>query len=622
MKPMPKLLSGAVPLAALLGGLVALYVAERALHDLARYVVLGLGALVVGSAVLAVLRINATEGDRRQAYKGLAIEYGVAVLAVALYFAGSLEWLPEGKVAAVAQVVWPALLVLALVPIVAMEMALFSMEAAPKVELWRVRFASRSARIVALAVIAFAGVNFTAAAWNRKIDLSYFKTTAAGTATLSIMKNLTKPLRFVLFFPTGNEVLEHVKDYVGSLARESDKVTVEIYDQALEPELARKLKVRNNGYLALLHEEKSESIKLDIDLEDARATLRELDAKVQEKLLRVLKPPRVAYFTTGHLERDYAPLGDDKRYGMADLRSLCESLGFTVKRLGLGEGLGSKVPDDAALVIVAGAIEPFLAEEKNSLQAYLDKGGRLLLLVDPDHGSTADDLTAMVGVKVSKALAAHERYLVRVEGRGESPYYLATNRAATHPSVLTLSRAGERLGVVLLGAGALTKLDKLPPEMKVTFTLRSMPDTWLDDNGNRVFDKATEKRGAPLDFGAAVERTIAAPAEEGEAAEKEAGKKDQPLMRAMVLGDADVAGDGIVRNQGNAYLFADGVRWLAGEEENAGTVESEKDVPIVHKKEEDTILFYGTSFLMPAVVLGAGLLVSRRRRPARKEVAS
>ena len=451
--------------------------------------------------------------------------------------------------------------------------------------------------------------------YGRKIDLSYFKTTKVGTATEGIVKNLTKPVRLVLFFPAGNDVLEQAETYARAVAALSDQVTVEVTDQALDPELAKKLKVRSNGYLAVVQDDKSETIRLDLDLENARGTLRELDAKVQEKLVAVVRARRIAYFTSGHLERDFSPAGDDKRLALGDLRTLAQNLGFGVRRLGLGEGLGQKVPGDAALVVIAGAVERFLPEERAALRTYLDTGGRLLLFVDPDTGDTLDDVAALVGAKVSKTLAAHERFLVRMEGRGESPYDLATNQFFNHPSVATLSRAGDRLAVVLLGTGVVTTVEPLAPDLKFTATLRSMPETFIDENGNRKLDKEGEKRWAH-DFAAAVERVIPAPADVPVEANAE-----PKAMRAIVVGDVDMVGDGILRNPGNAYFLSDALRWLGGQEDEAGTVESEKDVPIVHKKEEDALLFYGTSFLMPALVLGLGLVITRRPRAKKKEVA-
>jgi hypothetical protein len=420
---------------------------------------------------------------------------------------------------------------------------------------------------------------------------------------VKIVEGLTKPVRFVLFFPPGNEVLEHARGYVENLIETSDHASLDIVDQALDPDLARKLKVRDNGFLAIESYDRNETVRLGLDIENARGNLRQLDAKVQEKLLRVVRPARVAYLTTGHLERDYAPPSDDKRLAIRDFRDLLEMLGMQVKRLGAGEGLAREVPEDATLVVIPGPIEPFLPAERAAIADYMKRGGRLLVFMDPDHGTDDSDLMALFGLQVSEALVANERFIYRVRGRGESPYNLVTTRSSSHPTVTTLSRAAGRLGVLLMGSGAVSKVETPPADLKITLTLRSMAQSWLDENRNGKPDRDVEKQSA-LDFAAAVE-----------AGSKAEG--DKP-MRAVVVADADVAADGLIGNTGNQVFLADAVRWLVGDEDTAGTIESEKDVPIVHKKDEDTIWFYGTSALIPAGVLGAGLGIVRLTRRKRR----
>ena len=609
-KPAPSYL----PMGLLLGGLGALYLGERALDDMARYVVSGLGGLsLLASLGLALSRIKKSDGQRRTAAKRIVIEYGVGIVALLVYFllaSGTVA--ADGKLHTMLQVIWPAVLLLALVPAIAMEMAFLSMARAPELELWRIRFAGRGARIIALAIVAFAGLNFASNKWNSKIDLSYFKTTKPGTSTAAIVEHLTKPLEFVLFFNAGNDVLEQARDYTESLAGNNALATVKVVDQALDPELARDLRVRANGYLVLRSGDKSESIRIGMDLEDARSTLRELDAKVQESLLKVLKPPRVAYFTTGHGERDYSPQREDKRPGLRDFRKVLEMLGFKVKRLGLTDGLGSEIPGDASVVIIAGPTEPFLSEEREALIKYAKAGGRLFVFIDPDSVggemnrgtiATEDALLAELGVKVSEQLVANEQYQVRLKDSGPSPYNLVTTRATSHPSVEAVSGSGNRLAVVLLGAGKLSSIESPPAETKVTMTLRSMQKSWLDLNHNRKLDQDTEKEEA-IDFAAAIERPVTG--------------DNSDALRAIVVADADIAGDGVVPNPGNSYFLADGVRWLVDDEETAGTVESEKDVPVVHREDEDTIWFYGTSIIIPIIVLSAGLLISRKKQPKRR----
>jgi hypothetical protein len=68
------------------------------------------------------------------------------------------------------------------------------------------------------------------------------------------------------------------------------------------------------------------------------------------------------------------------------------------------------------------------------------------------------------------------------------------------------------------------------------------------------------------------------------------------------------------------------LNWFLGEEQIIGDTTSEEDVRVQFRKEEDALLFYGTSFGVPLPILGLGVWVSRRRRSqrvgARKEEKS
>lgn len=647
-------------------GLAAIYVAERSLSDTPRWTLDGIGALLLALALgVALTRVGSAWGrgdESRRSTLTAALAYGLALAAVGLYAlqAAFFQGAEHTTARTVLLVAWPALLLLGLAPALAIELALSTMAQSPVYELWRVKLASRAARVMVFAVVAFAGVNYAASQRNHKIDLSYFRTTEPSQPTLELVRGLSEPVRLVLFTTPGNDVGEEARTYLEGVARAGGSlVKLEVVDQALVPDLARELKVRQNGVIAVAKEGHSEILTLGVDMESARGTLRKLDAEVQERLLKMTRPPRTVYFTTGHNERDWMPAAADKRLGLSDFKALVDSLGFTTKRLGLGEGLGSEVPKDAGIVVIAGPTEPFLPAERDALRAWLDKGGRLLAFIDPDTGVTEDELLAPLGVKVSKTLIASEKARVRVTGRSESPYYFATNRFSSHPSVSTDSQNSSRLAVVVLGAGAIEKRSDAPADLRVVFTVHSLADSWEDKNGNSTFDAATEKQvarelavaiegtgkatkgtdkkadaGKPGDkkdakADAKTPATVTAKADaKAPKAEPAAGAKNdaapeakpvapppQPL-RAIVVSDADVIGNGILGNAGNAYLVADGLKWLAGDEQLAGKSTSEEDVAIVHKRDDDAVWFYGTSFAVPALVVVLGVGLSRKKRRA------
>ena len=74
-------------------------------------------------------------------------------------------------------------------------------------------------------------------------------------------------------------------------------------------------------------------------------------------------------------------------------------------------------------------------------------------------------------------------------------------------------------------------------------------------------------------------------------------------------------------NEANAILLIDAARWLGGEESFTGAISTAEDVKIEHTKQKDLVLFYSTIFGIPSLVLGLGLLVSRRGRTRPSPVA-
>jgi hypothetical protein len=87
----------------------------------------------------------------------------------------------------------------------------------------------------------------------------------------------------------------------------------------------------------------------------------------------------------------------------------------------------------------------------------------------------------------------------------------------------------------------------------------------------------------------------------------------------VVLGDSDVVSDMFLgRTVGNTYLLRDAARWLGGEEQITGAINTEEDVPINHTRRQDLVWFYSSIFAAPALVVGLGFFMNRRRRVARK----
>jgi hypothetical protein len=603
-------------------GMFLVYLGERVIEvgKLSLAVTLiGLAGVLIG-LVLRLLQARTATGAARVAEGWLALLTGALALALLFYFVNSgLTFQLTGhtleerwpRLSGVLGALWPSLLFCTALPVLFIEMSLATMKRAPVMDLNRVRAAMLSALGLGFALIFCFTASYIASERDLKVDLSYFRTARAGEATKKVVRSLDKPVKVYLFFPPANETREEVESYFADLTRESKQLIVEQYDHALYPAKARELGVTGNGIIVIARDTLREQIPMPLALETARTALRTLDQEVHKRLLAVSRPGRVAYFTHGHEERLLDQAGEtDRRATVRGLRDQLVDQGFAAKDLGLAEGLGTEVPNDASIVLIIGPRKPLLKEETAALLRYLDRKGRLLIALDPDSGVNLDDLLAPLALKYNPVTLADDKYFVASSYQRSDRTNIVTGAFSSHVSVSTIGRFGIRAPVALFGSGYLSKFDKgAVGIVNVDFTVHSQPSTWDDKNGNFEFDRDKEVR-AGYDLVAAVnKRNASALAPEDEA-------------RAIVLSDSDALSDALIpRSVGNSYLARDGIRWLGGEESISGVINNEEDVAVTHTRDQDKGWFYGSTLLAPALVLGLGFLMSRRRRSRPRKTA-
>ncbi len=597
-----------------LGGMLAIFLGER---------VLDVGAPRTVCTVLGVILVLAAIGSRamrqtvlppayRTPERALLLLYAVGAFAVLLYFLDSdllirisgrsLEQ-SMPKLSGVLGALWPALWLGATLPILFVELSLFSMAKAPVIELLRVRAALLSGVSIALALIFCFAISYIASERDGRVDFSFFRTARPGESTRKIVRALDKPVTVNLFFPPANEVREEVESYFSDLARESKFLNLQRWDQALHPAKARELGVSSNGVIVVARDPLKEQLSIPLELDRARGQLRSLDQEFQKRLLGVTRKQKVAYFTAGHDERSDFPSGteNERRMGIQALRSLLVDQGFEPKELGLGQGLGTEVPNDASVVLILGPGKPFLPEEIATLQRYIDKNGRILLALDPEPKLTFSELLGPLWLEYTPTPLAHESFHYPLTHQPSDRLNIGAQTYSSHASVTTLSRVHAPL--LLLGSGYLTRKEKTGSGIvNLDMTVRTEARTWADKNGDFNFNEGAETR-AVYDIAAAVTKRNASavqPEEEG---------------RVVVLGDSDCLTDQALRlNRGNSYLVLDLMRWLGGEERFSGAVNNEEDVPVAHTRKENTVWFYLSIVAVPAAVLGVGYVITGRRR--------
>lgn len=527
----------------------------------------------------------------------------------------------------------PILLGCSLLPVLAAQWAVGkggSAGALP-VDALRVRESSANALSLGFAGTALLLFGYVTTALDRTIDFSYFKTSQPGEAVREIVLSLEAPLQAAFFFPTVHPVKEEVLAYFQELARVTDRVVIEDYDRFSDPEAAADYGARRDGTVFLRVAGRTEQLDFPMQMVTARRELRVLDGHVQRVLLELARERRFAYLTTGHGElndpqgtveepdaeerrlqsmREGQQAALERQLPMQVLRGLLTGLNYTVRDIGLRQGLGERIPDDAAMVMILAPQTHFHPSEMNAIFEYVDQGGSLLVALEPGSDFRFEEFRDRLGIDYDPAVTLDdERHLPERYTIADRRLVL-TNRISTHPAVsLAGRRAGGRADLLLDGPGRVSAAEDVEG-LRTTMIINTFPTNYQDRNGNFQFDEDTEVQESH-GVAAAVESV------DGEDGVGGAG------LRALVYADADLFTDRILPFQLiNSAIVADGIRWLGREEALGGNVVSEEDVPIVHSRAENVIWFYSIILGAPLLVLGAGISVLYRRRRLRESDGS
>jgi hypothetical protein len=512
------------------GGLLLVFLGERPFGhlDSVRAVCTGAGALIVlAVTALRAWTMTASRGDRRRVERAL-LTCQIGVLSAVILYVLTTDWgrgligLGGLKDEALQRymvpmaVLWSIVMVVSLVPLLMIETSLgtarrsrFSIAdmrasevAAEALEAFRVREMAASGLTMALAASLLMVTCNIAEQRNVRRDLSYFKTSSPGESTINIASSVSTPIKVLLFFPEVNQVKNEVHGYLQALAAAGGRITVEEHDRLVSAKLALEHRVRTDGTVVFVHGDKWESVQLTVDPEkaqrlSARMELRDFDRQVNTALLKVVRARRKAYMVAGHgeLNDENSTWAFETGPAVRQLQNVLEALNYDVADLGMMEGLGNQVPDDADLVLLLAPRTQVSDEEMTALDDYLAGGGKMLIVLDPDTEVGLGRLEQRLGLKfVRTPITDDKNFYPRARTLTDRRIIL-TNHFSSHASMTTLSRSGPRNAILFLNSGSIENAE-VPRETapRRTFVIRSMPEAFADVNQNFAFDEGTEQR--------------------------------------------------------------------------------------------------------------------------------
>ncbi|MDE2907262.1 MAG: Gldg family protein [Acidobacteriota bacterium] len=467
---------------------------------------------------------------------------------------------------------------------------------------------------VALALGILVAVNYILSRQNVRWDLTAAQQYSLSDQTRRVLEELDAPISVLVFAREAE--FPGFRDRLDEYAYVSSQVNVEYIDVDRSPVRARQYEVQAYGTIVFDYEGRIERTTSNSEQELTNALIKAVEGE-----------ERTVYFVQGHGERD--PEGDD-RDGYRAVRDALGRDNFRVESVVLAQT--GEVPADATVMVVAGPSTDLLPAEADLLRAYLEGGGKLLLMLDPPD--TEDDppqpnLTALAG---EWGIELGTDVVVDASGVGQ---LLGTDAsvpvAATYPphaitdgfNLLTafpLARSvrpaiggvAGRTGVVVVETGA-----------------RSWAEADLSQlaTGEVTLDEDAGDVPGPVPIATVVSQTIEEPepapddedadgAADSSAGDTDADDDEPPLeARLAVFGDSDFASNSAVGIQGNRDLALNTINWLAQQENLIAIRPREpEDRRITLTADQQARVYWLSLLLLPGFIAGAGIYTWWGRR--------
>lgn len=236
------------------------------------------------------------------------------------------------------------------------------------------------------------------------------------------------------------------------------------------------------------------------------------------------------YFVIGHGERAISDSGKD---GYNAIRTLVEKANYETRELLLLRE--TRVPADASVVVMAGPRKDFAEQELTTLKDYIRRGGKLLVLLDPDQAASLRPFLLQYGIKVGDDAVIDVDPTSTLFGGSElAP--VVSRYSTSHP----ITRDFKNVATIFPLARSVDSVEKVPEGVSLETLAQTSPQSFrgkLSQGQVRVDPRTDKKESVPIAVVATVEtKTPEQPKSEGKAGEeKKDGEPRKPVKARIVV---------------------------------------------------------------------------------------
>jgi ABC-type uncharacterized transport system involved in gliding motility auxiliary subunit len=472
--------------------------------------------------------------------------------------------------------------------------------------------AGTNALLATLAVLVILGlINFLAVRYPARVDFTETQLFTLAPQSRQVVRNLQQPVKVWVFDRNQNaqdrELLENYR-------RQNSQFSFEYVDPQARPGLAEKFGVKEFGEV---HLEAGERRRL-LQVANEQERLSEVRLTNGLQQIRSERTAKV-YFLQGHGESTLSA----GQSGLSQAVSVLGEKNYTTEPLNLTQ---QPIPRDATVVVVAGPKRALFDREVKALSRYLDQGGSLLLMIDPNTNPELDSLLKKWGVSLDNRLAIDPSGA----GVGLGPAVPLVTNYGSHPITKDFGNG------ISFYRGARPIETNPVAGVQVTPLLLTGPQSWAEsdlESQDLQFNPESDRQG-PLTLGVALSRKVEASSESKQSDQSSPSPKVSPKpsptnspakaapdkkpaeSRLVVIGNSTFATDGLFGQQLNGDVFLNSVSWLSKQDEQALSIRPKeaKNRRINLKPPQANILGLTALGIVPLIGFGTAVILWWQRR--------
>jgi len=476
--------------------------------------------------------------------------------------------------------------------------------------LTRARSLLYNAAVVAAAVLVAVLANAAMVLHDTHIDLTREKIYTPSRQAMAVVDQLQTPVRLTYFYNGQDANGQRLKEVLGVMAKRNALLEVRTVDPDREPSVAQQygIGMANVGIL------EAEGRKVVVQTTDEGEIAIGIQRVLREKVITACfleghnEFPMDNFEFHTHMEGIAGHSHDDASskliqttgHGIGRLRRALEAQGYETRKVILATSAG--VPESCQVLIDANPRTTFLPAESAALEAYLQRGGSLLAMLD-------------LGFVLEPRLAALLGKLgVRLPQEAVVDPLSHYSTDAEMVAVTVYERSPMTRNLSMTFFPGIRPLLPVPPVQGIAVAplFSSSRDSYTRSvqpvAAREVQDSTPSMRSHTEEPGP----RVLAMAAEGQLPGAPTGA---PRLRAVIVGDGDFASNSFLPYLANSDLAMSMVRWLVREERSAA-VATRIPVPpmILLSGTQMQMIFLTVELLLPLLVIAIGVSVWWRRR--------